>query len=333
MKVLADNINRYENEQKRLKYKTLLEAKWGEAYRRYRSNWDEARQLVLKTDFPMHIDMDTVDACNLHCLYCSEEHGYIRKRTLKKIPGSIVDALFREAARPAGKDRLCAVNIGTLGEPLLYPEMVFKILEGCNKAGVMETFLHTNGHLLTVDIFKKMAGMGLTHLFFSVDAIRPDTYKRVRGGDLSVATKNILDVVEYKKAANGVFPVIRVSFLENKYTSPEKNEFVEFWKDKVDFIDIQGTVDFTVQLSETDKIRSSCILPFQRITIGVQGEIGPCCAGYIMVPGFYLGIIPDMSVYEAWNSERANALRAAHKDMSLEYFPMCWECLARRSWD
>lgn len=317
------------NSEVKKRFTSLLEKRWGEPYRRYRRNWQEAGNFELKTDFPIHIDFDTIDSCNLHCLYCTEEHGYIRKRTHKRLQEPLAKRLFDEIRSPKGNDRLCSINIGTLGEPLMNLPMVYKLLEKSNEVGVMEKFLHTNAQLLTTDIFKRLAELDLTYLFFSLDAARPETYRKMRGAELSKAVEAILKVIEYRRRNKLEFPVMRVSFLKTETSKDEENEFIEFWKDKVDFVDIQPVCDFTAPRPEPKDLKYSCAQSYQRITLGVQGEIGLCCAGYIMRPEFYVGFFPEMSIYEAWNCEKARSLRAAHKRQVLDDFPLCLECLAR----
>ncbi len=306
-----------------------LTNRFGARYTEYRGKWEAACRLDYESDYPLHIDMDTMDACNLSCTYCTEEHGFIRKRTMGKLVEGVVDGLFAEASAYKGRDRLCAVNVGTLGEPFLQPEKVFRILEHSSRAGVMETFVHTNGHLLTLEIFKKLVERGLTHLFFSLDALREDTYLKMRGKPLGSVLRNILDVVEYKRANGLDFPALRVSFLLSDENRAERQDFIEFWTDKVDIIDVQNLTDFTrpVDLSRKPSLR--CSDPFKRMYVGVDGQMAPCCAGYAMLPAFQLGRFPEMSLAEAWNGEAVRTLRQAHLGKDFERQPICRECLLR----
>ncbi|MCX5713277.1 MAG: radical SAM/SPASM domain-containing protein [Candidatus Omnitrophica bacterium] len=322
---------RIRNNENLKKISGLLEQRWGSPYRTYRENWKKANLLCVHTDFPIHMDLDTIDACNLHCLYCTEEHGFIRSRTKKQMPQELLEGVFKEVENPAGKDRLCSVSIGTLGEPFLFPEKVFFILEKCRKAGVMEKFIRTNGLLLTPEVYKKILDFDLTYLFCSIDAIKPETYRLMRGNDLHKVIDNILGLIEFKRKKNAVFPVIRVSFLETKENLAERDEFIKFWKDKVDIIDIQSPIDYIHDSSSASKISYTCEQPFVRVGIGVEGQIGLCCAGYIMLASFFDWIFPEISIYEAWNSSKAGSLRKAMKEKDFVNFPDCFKCLSRYS--
>ena len=63
-------------------------------------------QEINRTDFPIHIDLDTVDACNLKCKYCTEEHDFIRKRTHKKLSDDMIIDLFKEVKSNRKRDSL-----------------------------------------------------------------------------------------------------------------------------------------------------------------------------------------------------------------------------------
>ena len=308
-------------------YRQLLEKKWGERYTEYRKKWESAADLKIQTDFPLHIDLDTIDHCNLDCHYCSEEHNYIRRRTFKKMEFSDIDELFKEVKNPAGKDRLCSVNIGTLGEPFLNPEKVFYILEKCIETEIMETFIHTNAQLLTLDMFKKLIQLELTYLLFSMDSIVPETYQEIRGKGFEKAMKNILEILEYKKKVGVVFPVTRVSMVETDMNRHEKKSFLDFWQYKVDYVDIQPCGDYTKKVPEEIEIKFSCPMPFQRVGFGVKGQMGLCCTGYFMLPEFKIADFPEMSVCEAWNSNQANRLRESHQKMDFRDQPICRECM------
>jgi MoaA/NifB/PqqE/SkfB family radical SAM enzyme len=177
-------------------------------------------------------------------------------------------------------------------------------------------------------MFKNLVELDLTYLLFSLDALNEKTYKAMRGDGYKKAMDTILEIVEYKKSKGLTFPVMRVSFLETDENRHEKQDFIDFWKNKVNFIDVQPCGDYTdVSLRSNVEITSSCQMPFQRMQIGVQGQIGLCCDGYIMRPDFMIGDFYQTTIYEAWNGLRANKLRNAHKNCDYSQFPACEECL------
>ena len=85
---------------------------------------------------------------------------------------------------------------------------------------------------------------GLTRIRFSLDAIKPETYKKVRVGSIPLkrVIKNIEDFLNLKEKGGYKLPVVGVSFCKVKENENEVDEFINFWRDKVDLVSIQKFV-------------------------------------------------------------------------------------------
>jgi sulfatase maturation enzyme AslB (radical SAM superfamily) len=317
------------------KYSEALSDKYGKQYEAYRQKWEDGKQLKLTSDFPLHIDLDSVDSCNLACKYCDARNNFPRRETHLKISDDIVRGLFSEIKSPKGKDTLCSLNLGCLGEPLLNLAMTYEVFKRCNETRVMERYLHTNGVLLDLDVFKNLAELGLTHLFVSIDAHREDTYKELRGGDLRKVHENVISILEYKKSKKLFFPAVRVSFLSVGQSQEEVIEFAEFWAKRVDKVDIQPACNWLIPLDQIKvKGKMKCPQPWQRMSIGPQGELNACCAAISdeYIDKQKLGDFPATSLYDAWNGAKVKRLREQMRKMRMaDEFHFCRECILRTS--
>jgi len=327
-KPYIDNV-RIINQEKHKKIHSLQEERWGKRYIQYKKNWENARKFDLNSTFPLHIDLDSTDACNLNCPYCWAEGGHF-KRTNKRMPNQLIDEIFQEINSANNDGQLCALNIGTIGEPLLCLDVVYNILERSVDAGLIDKFIHTNAHLLTIDVFRNLVDLDLTYLLISLDAIREETYEKVRGKGFNNVLQNIEKVIEYKREKNLFFPIIRVSFVENDINESEKNDFIHFFKDKVDFVEIQPLVKYNYTLTENKNVSIYCHQPYQRMLIGLQGQMALCCSGYSMLRDFYVAKFPEMPIKEAWLHEKSQKLRYALKENELTDYPYCLKCLQSR---
>ena len=84
---------------------------------------------------------------------------------------------------------------------------------------------------------------GLTRLRFSLDAATKETFEKIRiGADYESVMKNIERCVELRNQEGYNLPVIGVNFVKMKVNEHETEEFIEKWKDKVDFVVIQEFV-------------------------------------------------------------------------------------------
>jgi radical SAM protein with 4Fe4S-binding SPASM domain len=90
----------------------------------------------------------------------------------------------------------------------------------------------------------------------------------------------------------------------------EKSDFVEFWQDKVDQVDIQKYVkpDLAIVPDVLKRSRPySCIEPWRRLAVRANGDILPCCA--FIGEALKLGNIATMTIEEAWKSRRLQKVR------------------------
>ena len=96
----------------------------------------------------------------------------------------------------------------------------------------------------------------MTRIRFSLDAINPETYSTVRVGSIPLArvTKNIMDFLELKEKGGYKLPVVGVSFCKVKQNEDEVDEFIDFWKDKVDLISIQQFMPPTINKEKYKEI-------------------------------------------------------------------------------
>ena len=202
-----------------------------------------------------------------------------------------------------------SINLGAFAEPLLY-QRVFKMIKYAHEKGIIDSRLITNG-LLINEYIDEIFDCGLVNLYVSLDAFREDTYFNIRGKGFNIVKSNILNVIEEKKRRNVILPIIRVSFLDMEINREERDNFIEFWRDKADHIDIQVFDDFNIDLSEKiDKLKKkkwSCAAPFKRVSVMSDGKILPCCNYFgLNVP---IGNIHKQTVAEAWNSKEMTAVR------------------------
>lgn len=305
-------------------YAKLLLRKYGKCYSDYRQKWARAASGRLATEFPLHIDLDTIDSCNLQCIHCQEVNT--RKRTHKKISLRLLDGIFKEASAYG----ICAINIGSIAEPLLEKDILFYILKLTQDINVMETFIHTNGLLLDEDTSRMLIDTDLTYLCISVDASSEQMYKKIRGGDFGKLRNNIAKFVHLRRLKKEVFPLLRLSFLVQEDNYSEKESFLRVWSKFADIIDYQSIIDYQNYNPKQSRPIFPCFSPFARLMIGLHGEIGACCSGLAFKDDLILGHYPQTSIYEAWNGEKIKRIRRAMLKLNLDKFPTCLDCLKRR---
>lgn len=211
-------------------YDELMIERFGKRYVKYRENYNNSK-FVVNLKFPLQIDLDLRDACNLNCPAC---HTLNRKRINKVINKELLYSIVKECK----ENNLCAINIGGCSEPLIDKDLVIETIELFKNAGVMDIFLHTNGILLDEITSQKIIDAGVTYLCISIDAATDETYKKVRGSNFNVLINNINNFINIRGKRK--FPFLRVSFLPTELNYKEKQQFLDYWQNKADIVEIQN---------------------------------------------------------------------------------------------
>lgn len=282
-------------------HKPMIE-KFGDKYLQYRREWDNSAKGEYLPAFPLQIDFEIIDYCNLKCIMCPRS---INRGSGTKLP--LAD--FKRVINEGSEKGLKAISFGGGDEPLLGKELL-EMITYASSEGIMDIRLSTNGTLLNPELSAKLVTSGLTYITFSLDASSPETYRKIRGRDLNKVENNIKTFLNILDNSGRTLPVTRVSFVAMPENLGEIDNFVAKWSPLVDFIDIQdyiqleppGTVNGDGILEEF-----SCYQPWQRLAITAQGDIAPCCT--FQGRKLLIGNIHEKSVEAAWNSERMAKLR------------------------
>ncbi len=316
---MLDNISRYSQEDIEL----LLVNELGEKYRKYRECW-KSIDYNTAIPFPLHIDFELNDKCNQSCTMCprnakTHRHGNYRLNT-----GTILDLeKYKEVIDEGSSKGLMSINLGAFAEPLINKN-VFAMVRYAHSRGIVDSRVITNGLLLdkyTDEIFDS----GLVNLFCSVDAYSEEQYRRIRGNGFQKVISNILSCIEEKKRRKVQLPIIRVSFVEMNTNSHERALFLEYWKDKVDYIDIQVFDDFDVDVDKpcdrSVRKKWSCKSPWARVSVLSDGEILPCCNFF--GKNIPIGHIKEGTIEEAWNSSEMKRVREGILNDKLNNCAVC----------
>jgi len=285
----------------------IIYKKYGERYLTYRKLWSSiSREHV--PDFPPHIDFELFDKCNQSCVMCARNeklHPNIEYsiNTKTRFP---ID-LFKKIIDEGKTKNLYSVNFGAFAEPFVNPECL-NMVRYAHDQGIVDSRLITNGLLLgknSSEIFMS----GLTQLFISVDALTEKTYEKIRGKGFQHVVQNTIHFLEERSKRKTQLPIVRVSFVEMEMNKNEKDDFIKFWADKADFIDIQTFQNENEKIGENLKQNKKfdCDSPFGRISVLSDGSVIPCCNFYGRT--LKIGNAFHQTIEDIWKSEKMSDVR------------------------
>ena len=292
----------------------------GDRYRVYRDAWRAAVPGLIPTS-PLHVDLELMDDCNSVCTFCPRN-----RKTHPNLPYAIntkqvlSDLLLEKFLREAKDMALYSINIA-VGEPLLDSRCLSVVKEFHANGGV-DSRVNTNGVLLDT-LIDQIFDSGLVNLFVSLDAFSDETYRPLRGGTgrYRQVVDTILLMLEEKKRRKSVLPVMRVSFIETDINRHETDDFLAFWREKVEIVDVHQYLRFDNLVGGRKEKKWHCIDPFRRLCVMANGDILPCCTfnGKLLS----LGNFETMSLAEAWQGEKLVQVR---EELLHDHNKICLAC-------
>ncbi|MEW6263518.1 MAG: radical SAM protein [Thermodesulfobacteriota bacterium] len=307
----------------------VLEHALGPAFTAYRRKWETAGRFEYRPEFPLHLDVDTNFTCNLRCVMCPlGVEGFPVAYEEKHLDFE----LYRRVIATGAPKGLASVRLGLTGEPLLRPDII-EFVRLARTAGLVDIMLITNGQLLTPPISRSLIDAGLTRLMVSLDAVRPETYRRIRrGGSLDRVVRNIMTFLELRRRQGRDWPLLRVSFIRMTLNLEEAEEFEDYWRDKADYIGFQQysnilerpDTDFS-PAGRTSPDFFRCPDPWQRLSLLVNGDLFPCCSDFGRLAP--LGNARRDETSRVWESAAAERLRDLHKDGRWREDHICRRCV------
>ncbi len=245
-----------------------------------------------RSDFFSSVDFENITACNRRCSYCPNslyERGLMENKKLmdEKIFKRIIDELAR--INYSGMIRPVFY-----GEPLLdsrFPNWIKYIREKLPKADII---VFTNGDLLTLDLYKKLAENGVNLFVVS----------NHNGGTMPENLEKLL--VNFKKVPYKSGYPYQGGFLhESAYSSGEKAPMI-FYRNpsRIEGLYNRGGLMKNINVS---KAKSECSLPSSDLTVDWRGNVILCCNDYFSSVKF--GNVENESLVEIWNKDNFKKMR------------------------
>lgn len=305
------------------RYYDLLTQRFGERFLDYRRRWRETSERGAPGDFPLSLDLAINSGCQLQCLMCPLP-GRAEGRTVRLMSADLFERLMDQAA----ECRLPALTLGLGSEPLLNPRAAEWVCRA-GRAGIMDIRLGTNGLLLTPPTIDALVDGPLTRLEISVDAVRPETYRTIRGGRLETLERLIELFLETRLKAGREMPLLRLSFLRLEANRDELDGFLRRWHGRTDLISIQEPIWFPGSHlprppAPGRPLAPLCGQPWQRLAVEHDGRVWPCCSWYgDRLLSFNAG---DLPLADIWRSPEMAALRRRLQGPPDDLPPDCRRC-------
>ena len=280
--------------------------------------------------FPKVILIDTVSHCNLRCSMCVHKD---MKRKKGVMPWHLFTKIIDEIAE---EDKNVRVWMVFFGEALLLKRRspsIFDMIAYAKAKGLTDVVLNSNANLLDHEAAKGLIESGLDAIYIGIDAIKPETYAKVRvGGNYEKTVDNVNHLIKLKKQMDKENPKVFVQFVEMNINANEKEDFIKFWTEKGAVAKIRPKVSWAGEIDAPNLIldnkdRWPCHWAMQTMSITDTGKVVTCAVD--LDARFVVGDVNQQSLKEIWNG-KLKELRRLHMSKSFGSLPNnCRDC---RDW-
>ncbi len=167
---------------------------------------------------PCYLVFEVTTRCNLRCVMCPHGIGAVQS------PRDAADVLVKDLWEFIETTDI--VHLNSVGEPLLAGPFwrILRLLKGRKRPGIS---INTNGHLLSAENAASLFEAPLHTVSVSLDAARPETYRRLRGADFRKAIRGIEHLVRARDSRKDSEARLGASMVLMEENIRELTEFIE----------------------------------------------------------------------------------------------------------
>lgn len=303
-----------------------------ERYHHYRLLWSERPQERNAGAFPLHLDIETTNLCNLRCVMCPRTK-YLARQDWKWSPQGLglmdFDA-YKNLIDQGAAGGAYSVKLNMLGEPLLHPRVTDQVAYA-HQQGLF-VMINTNAMRLDEKMSTGLLEAGLDDVFFSLDAPDKATFEKIRpGARFETVLENIRRFIDIKNRLGKRHVQTRASMVTDVLVPTSAAEKEAYGKlvgslgvEEVGF----GPEDdhLTDHTTENMALKNGfvCDQIYQRTFITWDGVIVPCCGHWERE--YPIGRIQEVTIAAAWRSEAYRRLRQAHEAGRFQSISICRRC-------
>ncbi len=307
--------------------RTVFDVHQDERFLEYRRRWYEYPSNFIVGEFPIHLDVETTNVCNLRCPFCAvtfKNWGPYRR-------GYMDLPLFQKIIDEGVENGLCSLKLSLRGEPMLHPNL-FEMIRYAKEKGIMDVYFNTNATLLDEYKANQLIDSGLDRISISFEGTTKEVYERYRvGARYEDVLLNIKRLRTTRDKQGLSYPQIRVQTVLLPELAESFPRYVEFWQsiaDEVSYLDARRE-------APGDDHRGlvanwACPFLWQRMAILWDGTLLPCLMhGISDFSLMSLGNVKEVSIKEMWQSEKVSRYRELHKSGQAHKLGACDRCSYR----
>lgn len=320
------NYSSMETPEREARFERIRAENWENEYKEYRRKWSELALSQSVSPYPLQVDAELSNICNLKCPMCFRSvEEYNKKENVVFMEYDLFKKIIDEIG-----GKVPALRLSLRGESTLHPRII-DCIEYAKKGGIKEISFLTNGGKLSGEFFEELLLAGVDWITISVDGMY-ETYEKIRKPlKFSETLSRIKAANEIKKKHGTNRPVIKIqSIWPAIRDNPE--EFYNTFRPYADLVAFNPLIDYLG--ADDEKFieyidEFSCPQIYERLVIGADGIAAMCTNDEENLQ--YIGDARKQTIHEIWHSAELNAVRETHKEKGgFKKLAVCRKCFLPR---
>lgn len=268
-------------------------------------------------EVPRLVCVETTNYCNATCVFCPNNALSRKKQHMS-------DDLFAKIIEDCREFPLKAIEPFMQGDPFSDPKIMDRMEHIRSRLPETKLRLYTNGYALTPKRIDQLIGLGIDHLYISLNTLDPHKYEEVMGLKLARTLENmayLTDASRRSKVAGKI--TFRMTRLEHT-TLAEQDTFIAYCKERGVRPMIVGLFNYKGDIQSPLPVPSYACEHITRVDILASGKVTLCCMDQ---DGEYSwGDVTTSSVLEVYRGAIAARYREMHRTGKRAAIEPCGTC-------
>jgi len=278
-------------------------------FKTYRTNDGE--------EYPRLVAVETTSRCNAECPFCPYN---VRAREKTHMD----QALFEKIISDCTEFPLPAIEPFLNGEPFVDPKIMDRLEMIRSRLPDTKLRVYSNGYALGPKRVDDLLGMGIDHLYISLNTLNPEKYKAIMGFKLERTLDNVKylsDPSRRSKVARKI--TLRMTRMDDT-TLEEQEQFKAFCDEHGVRCFIVGLFNYKGDVPSPLPVPSYACEHITRLDILSSGKVALCCMD--QEGAYSLGDVNDHSVLEVFRGEVSKRYQDMHRGGRRTEIEPCGTC-------
>jgi radical SAM protein with 4Fe4S-binding SPASM domain len=259
--------------------------------------WYLGPKRSIVTPFPLHVDVETANTCNMKCPMCYRDQ-------IKEI-GQMDFDVFKKTVDECSAKNIFSLRLSWRGEPLTHPSI--KEMISYATAKIKNVSFLTNAFFITDDIIECLIEKQVSYISVSFDGIE-EIYETVRyPASYKENRRRILHLRDKREKAGSSRPQVRLCTVWPAIKD-NPQAYADAMRPVSDYMVYNPYINFMGPM----KLKQNfiCQYPWERMVVAWNGN-AQCCTGW-NADDIILGNIKEKSLQEMWQGNLMNNIRKLH---------------------